>query len=88
MPILYSDTLPRLCRGLCLADRVKEAEVVAYEDLGSEAIRRLVVEDFPIVVVNDLREGDLYREGRERWRRPVSRGEDTIGTVSGNARGS
>ena len=52
-----------------LADRVKEAEVVAYEDLGAEAIRRLVVEDFPVVVVNDLRGGDLYREGRERWRR-------------------
>ena len=51
-----------------LADRVKEAEVVAYEDLGSEAVRRLVVEEFPVVVVNDLRGGDLYREGRERWR--------------------
>ena len=51
-----------------LADRVKEAEVVAYEDLGAEAIRRLVVEDFPVVVVNDLDGGDLYREGRERWR--------------------
>jgi len=54
-----------------LADRVKEAEIVAYEDLGAEAIRRLVVEDFPVVVVNDLHGGDLYREGRERWRRPV-----------------
>ncbi len=52
-----------------LADRVKEAEVIAYEDLGAEAVRRLVVEDFPVVVVNDLRGGDLYREGRERWRR-------------------
>jgi fumarate hydratase subunit beta len=52
-----------------LADRVKEAEVVAYEDLGPEAVRRLVVEDFPVVVVNDLYGGDLYREGRERWRR-------------------
>ena len=51
-----------------LADRVKEAEVVAYEDLGPEAVRRLVVEDFPVVVVNDLHGGDLYREGRERWR--------------------
>lgn len=52
-----------------LADRVKEAEVVAHEDLGAEAIRRLVVEDFPVVVINDLHGGDLYREGRERWRR-------------------
>lgn len=52
-----------------LARCVKEAEVVAYEDLGAEAIRRLIVEDFPAVVVNDLYSGDLYREGRERWRR-------------------
>ncbi|AHY47476.1 hydrolyase, tartrate beta subunit/fumarate domain protein, Fe-S type [Rubrobacter radiotolerans] len=52
-----------------LAERVKEAEIVAYPDLDSEAILRLVVEDFPVIVVNDLHGGDLYREGRERWRR-------------------
>jgi fumarate hydratase subunit beta len=46
-----------------------EAEIVAYGDLGAEAVRRLAVEDFPVVVVNDLRGGDLYRQGRERWRR-------------------
>jgi fumarate hydratase subunit beta len=63
-----------------LADRVKEAEVVAYEDLGAEAVRRLVVEDFPVVVVNDLHGGDLYREGRERWRRPAGRGDNGAGT--------
>ncbi len=58
-----------------LADRVKEAEVVAYEDLGAEAVRRLVVEDFPVIVINDLHGGDLYREGRERWRRRARKGE-------------
>jgi fumarate hydratase subunit beta len=52
-----------------LADCVKEAEVIAYEDLGAEAVRRLFVEEFPVVVVNDLYGGDLYREGRGRWRR-------------------
>ena len=57
-----------------LADRVKEAGVVAYEDLGPEAVRRLLVEDFPVVVINDLHGGDLYREGRERWRRAGSVG--------------
>ena len=57
-----------------LADRVKEAGVVAHEDLGPEAILRLLVEDFPVVVVNDLHGGDLYREGRERWRRTAGRG--------------
>ncbi len=57
-----------------LAERVKEAEVVAHEDLGAEAILRLVVEEFPVVVVNDLHGGDLYREGRERWRRTAGFG--------------
>jgi fumarate hydratase subunit beta len=57
-----------------LARRVKEAEVVAYEDLGAEAVRRLAVEEFPVVVVNDLHGGDLYSEGRERWRRKVNGG--------------
>jgi fumarate hydratase subunit beta len=52
-----------------LADCVKEAEIIAYEDLGAEAVHRLFVEEFPVVVVNDLYGGDLYREGRERWRR-------------------
>jgi fumarate hydratase subunit beta len=58
-----------------LADRVREAEVVAHEDLGPEAILRLTVEEFPVVVVNDLHGGDLYREGRERWRRGSAAGE-------------
>ncbi len=47
-----------------LARCVKSAEVVAYEDLGPEAIRRLVVEDFPAFVVNDVYGNDLYRMGR------------------------
>jgi fumarate hydratase subunit beta len=57
-----------------LARCVTEVELVAYEDLGAEAIRRLDVEDFPVVVVNDLHGGDLYVEGRERWRREIGRG--------------
>lgn len=52
-----------------LARCVKSAELVAYEDLDAEAIRRLVVEDFPVAVVNDLYGGDLYLEGKEKWRR-------------------
>jgi len=46
-----------------LAKKVKSAELVAYEDLGTEAIRRLVVEDFPVIVVNDIYGNDLYEEG-------------------------
>lgn len=42
---------------------IKEAEVVAYPELGPEAIHRLVVEDFPAIVVNDTLGGDLYDEG-------------------------
>ncbi|MCP4298881.1 MAG: TRZ/ATZ family protein, partial [Proteobacteria bacterium] len=41
----------------------------AYEDLRSEAILRLTVEDFPAIVVNDLHGSDLYEEGRNRYRR-------------------
>lgn len=43
---------------------IKKAEVVAYEDLGTEAIRRLEVEDFPVVVANDVHGNDLYEEGK------------------------
>ena len=52
-----------------LARCVKEVELIAYEDLGAEAIRKLTVDEFPATVVNDLYGGDLYREGRERWRK-------------------
>jgi len=55
--------------GALIAKRVKAAEVVAYEDLGAEALRRLEVEDFPAVVVNDIYGGDAYEEGKARYRR-------------------
>ncbi len=50
-----------------IAKSVREVEIVAYEDLGPEAVRRLVVEDFPAVVINDTRGGDLYAEGRKKY---------------------
>ncbi len=46
--------------GALLSKRIKSARVVAYEDLGPEAIRELEVEDFPVVVINDVRGNDLY----------------------------
>jgi len=46
--------------GALLAKTIKEAEVVAYPDLGPEAIRRLVVEDFPAIVALDIRGEDIY----------------------------
>ena len=45
-----------------LAQRVKSCEVVAYEDLGCEAIRCLEVEDLPVTVINDSEGNDLYEE--------------------------
>jgi len=54
--------------GALLAKRVKKAEIVAYDDLGPEAIRRLEVEDLPVIVVNDVRGNDLYIEGEKKYR--------------------
>jgi fumarate hydratase subunit beta len=51
-----------------LAQRVKSAEVVAYEDLGPEAIRKLVVEEFPVLVVYDAYGGDLYETEIAKYR--------------------
>ena len=48
-------------------DKAKKAEVIAYPELGPEAIRKLEVEDFPVTVVNDCYGGDLYEEGRKKW---------------------
>lgn len=46
---------------------IKSAEIIAYEDLGPEAIYRFVVKDFPVVVINDIYGGDLYQEGKEKY---------------------
>jgi len=55
--------------GALLARRVKKAEIVAYEDLGPEAIRRLEVEDLPVIVVNDVKGNDLYIEWEKKYKR-------------------
>ncbi len=55
--------------GALLAQTIKSVELIAYEDLGTEAIRRLVVEDFPAFVVNDCYGGDAYLEARAQWRK-------------------
>lgn len=52
-----------------IAKSIKSAEIIAYEDLGAEAIRKLYVEDFPAVVINDTFGGDLYSEGQTQWNR-------------------
>ena len=54
--------------GALAAACVKQAELVCYEDLGSEAIRRLVVENMPLTVVIDSVGNDLYRYGPDAYR--------------------
>ena len=53
--------------GAIISRSIKKAEIVAYEELGAEALRRLEVEDFPVTVVNDIYGGDLYEEGKARY---------------------
>ena len=52
-----------------LASRIKAAKVIAWEDLGTEAVRRLEVEDFPLTVVIDAQGRDLYKEAPAAYRR-------------------
>jgi len=54
--------------GALISQSIKKSEVVAYDDLGAESIRRLEVEDFPATVINDIYGGDLYQEGRAKYR--------------------
>ena len=55
--------------GAVLSQFVKKADVVAYADLGTEAIRRLEVEGFPAMVLYDCHGGDLYQDGQKVYAR-------------------
>ena len=57
--------------GALLSKCIKKCEVVAYEDLGTEAIHRLEVEDFPVVVVIDSQGKNLYKTGRETYLKSI-----------------
>lgn len=50
-----------------LARQITQSKVVAYDDLGTEAIRELVVNAFPVIVVNDSHGGDAYEQGRLKY---------------------
>jgi len=54
--------------GALIAKSIKKSEVIAYAELGAEAILRLEVEDFPATVVNDIYGGDLYQEGKAKYK--------------------
>ena len=53
--------------GALLSKCIKKAEVIAYDDLGAEAIRRLEVEDFPVIVIIDAEGNNLYETGRKAY---------------------
>jgi fumarate hydratase subunit beta len=53
--------------GALISRAIKKSEVVAYRELGAEAILRLEVEDFPATVINDTRGGDLYEQGKATY---------------------
>jgi fumarate hydratase subunit beta len=52
-----------------IAKRITESTVVAYEELGPEAVRRLKVVDFPVIVAQDCHGGNIYIEGVEKYKR-------------------
>lgn len=55
--------------GALLSKCIKESEVIAYDDLGTEAIRRLKVEDFPVIVVIDCEGNNLYETAIKEYQR-------------------
>ena len=50
-----------------IAKSITKAEVIAYDDLGSEAIRKMEVVDFPAIVINDIYGNDLYEMGQKEY---------------------
>jgi fumarate hydratase subunit beta len=54
--------------GALISKAIRKADVIAYPELGTEAVMRLEVEDFPAVVANDIYGGDLYQAGVEKYR--------------------
>lgn len=55
--------------GALISRSILSAEVVAYPELGTEAVRKMRVKDFPLIVANDSHGGDLYETGRKTYRR-------------------
>jgi fumarate hydratase subunit beta len=53
--------------GALLGKQIKSAEVIAYPELGPEAVRKLTVENFPVTVINDTHGSDLYQQGRAQY---------------------
>ena len=58
--------------GALISKTIKKAEVIAYPELGAEAILKIEVEDFPATVINDVYGGDLYDEGKAKYQGPLT----------------
>ena len=56
--------------GALISKAIKKSDVIAYEELGAEALLRIEVADFPAIVINDIYGGDLYEEGKAKYRKP------------------
>jgi fumarate hydratase subunit beta len=54
--------------GALISKSIKKSEVIAYGELGAEAVLRMEVEDFPAIVINDIYGGDLYDEGKAKYK--------------------
>jgi len=52
-----------------LSRYIKSSEIIAYEDLGPEAIRKLYFEDFPVLVANDIYGGDVFEQGQKKFKK-------------------
>ncbi len=55
--------------GALISQSIEESEVIAYPELGPEAIRKIKVKDFPCIVINDMFGGDLYKQGKQLFQR-------------------
>ena len=54
--------------GALISKSIRKAEIIAYEDLGAEAVMKLEVENFPVTVINDIYGGDLYQQSKAKYR--------------------
>jgi fumarate hydratase subunit beta len=54
--------------GALISKSIEKDEILAYPELGPEAIRRIKVRDFPCIVINDMYGGDLYEDGKAKYR--------------------
>ncbi len=64
--------------GALIAKVIKKSEVVAFDELGAEAIRKLEVKDFPVTVINDIYGEDLYEKGKFQYRKTGSKLNESV----------